>query len=49
LEAFATGTAVVISPINRIFFEGNNYKIPIIEEIGAGKLSNELFNELLDI
>ena len=46
IEAFATGTAVIISSINKIFYEGENYKIPIIEDLGAGKLSSELYNEI---
>ena len=49
LEIFATGTAVVISPVKELSYEGKSYKIPIDPEKKAGELAYELFNEILDI
>jgi len=48
-EAFGTGTAVTISPINMIGFKGKDYQIPIDKELNAGKLSSETYNDIIDI
>ena len=44
LEAFGTGTAAIVSPINLIEYNNNKYCIHSV-----GDLTDKLYNELLDI
>lgn len=48
-EAFACGTAVTIGPINKLCYNFKEYKIPIVKELNAGKLSSELSNAIFNI
>ena len=48
-EAFSTGTAVTVGPIDLIGFQGNNYTVPINKDLNAGPLTYDLYNELMDI
>jgi len=45
-EAFATGTAAIISPVGQIFFRNREY---IINEGKTGALADKLYNEILHI
>jgi branched-chain amino acid aminotransferase len=45
-EAFASGTAAVISPVGQIYFHKKEY---LINEGNTGALSEKLFNEILQI
>ena len=45
-EAFATGTAAVISPVGRIYYRDREY---LINEGNAGALAEKLYNEILQI
>jgi len=52
IESFGAGTAAIVSPVNRIGFEGKDYEIPLDENnknATAGPLATELFNTILDI
>lgn len=48
-EVFAAGTAVVLGSVDKIFYKDTEYKIPIIDELGAGKFSYDIYQELIDI
>jgi branched-chain amino acid aminotransferase len=45
-EAFATGTAAIISPVGQIFFRNREY---IINEGKTGAIADKLYNEILHI
>jgi branched-chain amino acid aminotransferase len=45
-EAFASGTAAIISPVGQIYFRKKEY---VINEGKTGQLSETLFNEILQI
>ena len=45
-EAFASGTAAIISPVGQIFYEGKEY---LVNDGKAGPFSEKLYNELLQI
>jgi len=49
IEAFGAGTAATVSPIRLIHYEGKDYDIPIVPEIGAGKLAKEMNDILTNI
>lgn len=49
IEAFGTGTAAVIAPVNRIGYNGQDYEIPIKEELQSGELAGRLFTQLDEI
>ena len=49
LEVFGTGTAAVISPVERIGFRHDVYDIPIDPSQGIGPLARSLLEELNDI
>jgi len=46
VEMFGTGTAAIISPVNRIGYQGQNVNIPV-EEDGMGPVSRPLWTELM--
>ena len=46
---WGSGTAIVICPINGMTYDGKHHKIPIDEELKAGKLTNNLYQRLTDI
>ena len=48
-EAFGAGTAAIVSPVKSFIFDGEIYNIPIIEEKGAGKLTQKLLEMMTDI
>jgi branched-chain amino acid aminotransferase len=45
-EAFASGTAAIVSPIGQIFYQGKEH---IINGGRTGVLTERLYNELLQI
>merc|ERR1719461_471160 len=52
IEAFGTGTAAVISPVNNIHYEGKDYAIPLDPskpDSKIGALANEFWTRLTDI
>ena len=49
IEAFGAGTAVLISSIKNIEFEGTNYDIPYDKELNFGKIASKIRSELLAI
>lgn len=49
IEMFGCGTAAVVSPIKNVGYNGQDYPIPIDEELNSGKLASRLANELIDI
>ncbi|KAF2072240.1 hypothetical protein CYY_006440 [Polysphondylium violaceum] len=48
-EAFGAGTAAIVSPIKSINYKGEEYPIPIDEQIGAGPFTNKVANAIMDI
>jgi branched-chain amino acid aminotransferase len=46
VEAFATGTAAVISPVGEINYQGESF---VVGDGGVGRLSRNLYEEILDI
>ncbi len=46
VEAFATGTAAVISPVGEINYQGQSV---VVGDGGVGELSRDLYDEILDI
>ncbi|CAI2370811.1 unnamed protein product [Moneuplotes crassus] len=49
IEAFGCGTAAVVSPVQKIGYAGQDYDIPINEELQSGELANRLFTQLDEI
>ena len=45
-EAFASGTAAIVSPVGQIYYRGKEYPIG---DGGTGKLTERLYNEILQI
>jgi branched-chain amino acid aminotransferase len=45
-EAFATGTAAVISPIKELFYKGEAYRV---SDGNTGKLAKSLYEEILEL
>jgi len=48
-EAFGAGTAAIVSPIESIHYKGQDYKIPVVAELGSGKLAKRLLDSILAI
>jgi branched-chain amino acid aminotransferase len=48
-EAFGAGTAAIVSPVQSFIYENETYQIPINKETGAGKLTTQLLNMIIDI
>lgn len=48
-EAFGAGTAAIVSPVKSFIYENETYNIPIDEAKGAGKLTQEILNTIIDI
>ena len=48
-EAFGAGTAAVVSPVKNVHYNGTDYNIPIEQELNAGKLTNRIAKEIVDI
>jgi branched-chain amino acid aminotransferase len=46
MEAFASGTAAIVSPVGQIFYRGKEY---VIGDGKTGKLTERLYNEILQI
>lgn len=42
IEAFGAGTAVIVCPIEGVYYNGKDYKIPINPEHNAGDLTKEI-------
>ncbi|KAI8325229.1 branched-chain amino acid aminotransferase II [Martensiomyces pterosporus] len=52
LEVFGAGTACVVTPVNRIFFQGKDYVIPLDPanpESQAGPITSRIYKTLSDI
>eukprot|EP01083_Nonionella_stella_P064181 167054_1 len=52
IESFGSGTAAIVSPVNKIGWKGKDYVIPLDKtdpNANAGPLATELFNTILDI
>ncbi|RKP18254.1 branched-chain amino acid aminotransferase [Rozella allomycis CSF55] len=49
IEMFGAGTACIVCPIERINYKGIDYKIPIDENLKAGKLTKRLMDTILAI
>ena len=47
LEMFGAGTACVVSPIDKIVYEGENLAIPTMKD--GAPITNRFLNELTDI
>jgi len=43
-EVFGAGTAVVVSSVNGIYYNGKEYNVPINPKYNAGNLTYELLN-----
>jgi len=48
IEMFGAGTAAIVSPINKLFYEGKEYIIPCKNNT-AGDLANKIMETLLSI
>ena len=48
-EACGAGTAVIISSVKNIEYEGQNYAIPYDQELNFGRIAFNIRKELLDI
>lgn len=49
IEVFGTGTAVMVSSVKNIEYEGKQLEIPIDEQINFGMLAHKLRHRLSDI
>jgi len=49
LEAFGAGTAAIVSPIESITYKGQEIKVPIVQEYGAGKVAKRVMDNILAI
>lgn len=48
-EIFASGTAVIVSPVKNVSYNDKQYPLPIHPEFKSGELTYEIFHEMLDI
>lgn len=48
-EAFGAGTAAIVSPVRSFHYLGETYDIPIDEQKGAGKLTQQVLKTMLDL
>jgi len=48
-EIFASGTAVIVSPVKNIEYNNKQYPLNIHPEYKSGELTYEIFHEMLDI
>ena len=48
-EAFGAGTAAVVSPVKSFHLHGTTYQIPIVEDAGAGKLTQRILKMMTDL
>lgn len=48
-EAFGSGTAAIVSPVQQFTYNDQTYKIPIDEAKGAGPLTQQMVKMLQDI
>ena len=39
----------MICPIKSFNFNGVDYEVPIVKELGSGKVANEIYNTLMNI
>jgi branched-chain amino acid aminotransferase len=46
IECFGAGTAVIVSPVKAIHYQGKDYDIKINEKINAGDLTNEILHAI---
>lgn len=49
VEVFASGTAVIVSPIKKLEYDGQEFDIFVDKEKKAGHLTYDIFNNLLGI
>lgn len=48
-EIFASGTAVIVSPVKNVEYNSKQYPLKIHPEYKSGELTYEIFHEMLDI
>jgi len=48
LEMFGSGTAAIVCPVNKIFYDGKDYAVPCAKNV-AGELTTRLMNTILSI
>lgn len=48
-EAFGTGTAAIVSPVQSFYYEGELFTVPIEQEKGAGKLTQRILQMMTDL
>jgi len=48
-EAFSVGTAVTVGPVSSFCYNYHDYKIPLIPELNAGKLTKEISDSIMGI
>lgn len=48
-EAFGAGTAAIVSPVQSFIYENETFQIPIEQDKGAGKLTQQILNTIVDI
>ena len=48
-EIFASGTAVIVSPVKNVEYNNQQYPLEIHPEYKSGELTYEIFHEMLDI
>lgn len=49
LECFGAGTAVIVSGVKNIEYNGVNYNIPVDEKLQIGPISYEVRKKILDL
>jgi hypothetical protein len=49
LEAFGSGTAAIVSPVNGFNYKGVDYPVPIDAEKGAGDVCYRVLNMLQEV
>jgi len=48
-EAFGAGTAAIVSPIESITYKNEEIKVPVVAELGSGKLAKRIMDSILAI
>lgn len=49
LECFGAGTAVIVSGVKNIEYNGVNYKIPVDDKLQIGPISYKIRQKILDL
>lgn len=48
-EIFGSGTAAIVSPVCEFTYKDQAYKVPVEEEVGAGKMTQRVLKMLNDL